>query len=98
MIYTVGHRENYLAAMEKRSPDPLFKKGKAGEPDDPDYYAGGIAFETVEAANAYLEQSNHIEDWAVFGLACTWNNTYPDPRGRYGYLIVEDTPIVGLIE
>lgn len=99
-IYTVGHKANYLKAMQDNHPDLIQKTGRSQDllPDDPNYYTGGIAFKTAVEAYNFLVEIDRVGIWGVFVLACDWSNTYPDPSGKPRQYIIEDTYIVALWE
>lgn len=73
MIYTVGHTANYNKALDT---NPHVRKLGREHPNMPPDFAGGIAFQTIEEANAYLIEIGMEDVWSVFTLDCQWDNTY----------------------
>lgn len=99
MIYTIGHKVNYLNAIEKHG--TIQKLGKKPPGDDPDYpngYPGGYAFRTLEDARRGLVEEDKHGTWAIFGIDADWEqDTEPSNDGWYHHLI-RDADIVPLNE
>ena len=69
MIYTIGHRESYLANIARYG--TIHKRGLfVGE--DGKLYLGGIVFRTREDAAQFIER-HPDHGWAVFGLLADWD-------------------------
>lgn len=65
MRYTLGHRINYLAAMEHHG---VIEKAE-----------GGICFPSIDAAWLFLttyQGGIHVEHWTFFGLRCDFDGQY----------------------
>lgn len=95
MVYTVGNRGQYKKLLAQT--DGNVKKvgvRLVGSKSYPQGYGGGYAFQTIEDAQRFLDEHGY-DDYAVFGLQTTWDNTYPTPDGWWHYL-VEDAAIVDI--
>lgn len=80
-FYTVGHRENYRAAIAQHG-EILKQKG-------------GYAFHRFELACQFLEEHSHVEDWAIWelhGFADEDMEVSTNPSEYWG-LINRDIPI-----
>jgi hypothetical protein len=97
MIYTIGHKENYLAAIAERG--TVHKIGKR-EPNMraeiyPNGYPGGYAFLTIEDAQRRIVEEGKVGEWDVFGLEADWeSDTEPAPNGWWHNLLFDAALIV----
>lgn len=64
MVYTVGHTENYKAAIAANG--VIQKTGKR------EGYQGGIIFQNVEDAKRYLDETGNADIWSVWGVDAEW--------------------------
>lgn len=97
MIYTIGHRVNYLKAMQEvgGSIRKLGKRGSGEHTDFPMGYPGGFAFQTIEEAQRAIEEHDKLGEWGVFGLEADWEiDTEPSPDGWWHNLLRDATIIV----
>ncbi len=93
MIYTIGHAENYKAAIAKTgSIQKLGRDHKGGHlPKD---YPGGYAFKSWRDAIRRIEEAYSESGFAVFGMKADWDkDTAPSPNGWWHNLI-NDSEIV----
>lgn len=89
MIYTVGHKENYEAAIKQHG-----QITKIGERVD---YAGGIVFESQGDAERYLQETGNQDEWCVWGVdADLVMDTYSEKDSWRCYLLF-DADIIPLI-
>ena len=70
-IYTIGHEGHYDDALARSQATPITKRGPYLQADGTQYY-GGYAFETVAAAQAYIEKLGKGGEWAVYEMDATW--------------------------
>lgn len=76
MIYTVGHKENYLKSFKDYG--RLIKVGRQAN------YTGGIVFRTREAAEKFIEEAYPNRGFAVFSVDAKWEeDTYPQEESRF---------------
>lgn len=108
MIYTIGHKENYMKSYRQHEAEGvhLQKLGKrlSGAVDTypngktqsyPDGYEGGYAFETYEDALRGLAEENPQGTWTVFGLDARWGiDTQPSISGWWHNLLVDSDIIL----
>jgi len=86
MLYTIGHKASYdeYLATDK-TPMKMGKRGalRGGAP-----YLGGAVFLTKAEAEAFIKNTpRHNDDFAVYGLATTAENTWQVPDEPYRRLI-----------
>lgn len=96
MIYTIGHKRNYLKAIDDSPDGKIIKIGKR-QPciDYPQGYEGGYAFRSIEDAKKRIDEAYSRSGFDVFGLMTTWENTEPSKDGWWNNLI-DDAGIVSL--
>ena len=88
MIYTVGNRAHYLAAIAREG--TVFKTGRH------DNYPGGYAVQTIEDAERLIVEQGQVGVWGVFGLLADWEtDTEPSKDGWWHDLLI-DAPVVVL--
>ena len=97
MLYTVGDKQSYDAALERRRAEhkPLNKRGKfnAGDvPDFPEDYGGGVVFLSVDQALSYIKG---YTGYHVYGVLTDQKNTWWDNHARQ-YRLVADAEIVAI--
>jgi len=82
MIYTIGHRLNYLKAIANTL-GIIEKTGrKESCKEFPNGYCGGIVFKTIEEAIQCIDDC-YNEKYAVFGLDADWEkDTYQNEEIR----------------
>lgn len=77
MLYTVGHRANYLQAIEDSKEGFIEKLGRL-QPGEcgqfPDGYAGGCVAQTIEDARRIIQEcfADRAAEFAVFGIDAQW--------------------------
>lgn len=83
MIYTIGHRENYLKAIAIYG---TILKG-----------IGGYAFQTFEDASRRIEELKKQKEWVVWGLDANWEtDTQPDEDGGWWRVLARTSHIIPL--
>ena len=88
MIYTVGHRDNYLRAIAESQDGYIEKTGRQSG------YNGGCAFRTIEDARRALDEFNQ-PSWCVWGLDAKWNwDTEPSLSGAWWHDLLVTSRIV----
>lgn len=100
MIYTCGHRQNYLDAIAQSKQGVIQKTGRRlpGDEHFTHGYDGGCAFQSIDDAQRYINEQGDPETWTVFGLDADWNaDTTPGADGWWHYLL-HDADIVVLGE
>lgn len=99
MIYTIGHRENYLKNIERYGTIQKLGRLAPGVDDRyPEGYPGGYAFKTLEDAQRGLIEENPSGTWAVFGIEADWDqDTAPDSDGWW-HSLLKDADIIVLPE
>lgn len=81
-IYTIGNRESYENAFHNSGIGGVFKMGR----NVAEKYEGGIVFQTVEDAQAYIEES-FLGKYSIYAVAASWNaDTYTHEDGHH-YLL-----------
>ncbi len=85
MIFTIGHKLNYEEIFNDISV-PI----KLGKTDD---YGGGIAFRSIEEANAYILSNCSNSDYVCYGLDCKWDNTYWSEPHQH-FCIINNTRLI----
>lgn len=74
-IYTVGNEQDYDAALAASVVDghatPITKRGPWLQPDG-SQYLGGCVFESVHAAQAFIDRIGKTGEWAVYELDAAW--------------------------
>lgn len=83
MVYTVGPARTYKAKLEVWG--NLSKVGRT------ENYKGGCAFQTIEAAQRFIQEKMPQEPskYAVFGLEANWEtDTEPSEDDWWNYLLV----------
>jgi hypothetical protein len=97
VIYTVGHKANYLQAIADSDEGCIQKVGKTddlnGQP-----YPGGYALRTYEDAQRLLEEVGHVDDWAVFGLDADWEQDTEPSQDGWWHNLLRDAWIIVLEE
>lgn len=95
MIYTIGHKENYLKAIADSPDGKIHKVGKC-EPCErfPQGYEGGYAFLSIEDAQKRINEAYPERGFAVFGLLASWEDTEPNPNGWWHNLLKDSEIIV----
>lgn len=84
MIYTIGHRTNYLKAIAEHGE---ILKAK-----------GGYAFKTIEDAMRRREEEGQVDVWAVWQVDADWElHTEPVPYGWW-HLLTRDSAIIGEVQ
>lgn len=94
MLYTVGHTELYLDFIDSEENPEKIGRDTHIELNQPEY-KGGIAFETVQEAKEYLILVEKEDEWSVFGLDCTTDNTYYLDLDNT-YRIIKNTRLIKL--
>ena len=98
MIYTLGHKENYLKILKEtpgaKKLGPRPEGNTVTENGEP--YAGGIAFETVTDALRWREENNKLS-WSPFELDGDWSDVYWDEENKH-FRINRDLVILGEAE
>lgn len=90
MLYTVGHRENYLRAISESPNGIIQKTGKhAG-------YGGGIVFKSYEDASRFMNKDSTPKTWCIWGLIANWEtDTEPDPHPEaWWHVLLTNSDIV----
>lgn len=87
MLFTVGHKKNYLDAIKNSENGIILKIGKNKD------YEGGCVFLTREEADNYLVKEGEKE-WCVWGLKTTIDNTVENDKGYRNLL--NDCEIINL--
>lgn len=93
MIYTIGHRDNYLKAIAKTGTIWKLGKHEPGE-DYPDGYPGGYAFQSIEDAQRRIDEAYPEHGFAIFGLSATWEDTEPSKDGWWNNLLTDAEIVV----
>lgn len=100
MIYTIGHEESYLRAVDE---GPIVKNGKATIQEQKEKwehplgfdYPGGYAFRTYEDAKKRINEAYPNRGFCVFGLNADWEtDTYSS--GEWWNNLLNDVEIVVL--
>lgn len=90
MIYTIGHKENYLKSIAANG--SIQKLGRRNPGDDdrfPEGYEGGYAFQSTEDAQRRIDEAYPERGFEVFGLLTNWDNTEPSKNGWWNNLITD---------
>jgi hypothetical protein len=96
LIYTIGNKKNYMAAIAEYG--AVYKTGRGDYPGSPNY-PGGYAFKTAEDAQRRIDEAYPERGFAVFGLNADWvANTEPNPAGGWWHNLLIDAEIVVLSE
>jgi hypothetical protein len=96
MIYTIGHKENYLKAISDSPTGTILKLGRCDANENfPQGYCGGYAFKTMEEAQKRIDEAHSNEGFIIFGLQSSWDNTVPSNIGWWNNLI-DDSEIIVL--
>lgn len=83
MIYTIGHKANYLAAIMQHG---VIQKA-----------AGGYAFKTEEDAQRRIEEVRQQGNWVIWGVDGDWDtHTELAPDGWWR-LLIEPRSIIPLV-
>lgn len=99
MIYTIGHKENYLAAIREHGAIQKLGRRPPGFFDDyPDGYPGGYAFKTIEDAKRGLVEEDEHVTWAVFGLEAEWERDTTPAKDGWWHELLNDANIIVLFE
>lgn len=97
MIYTIGHRENYLKEMSRRAANylnPMTKTGRGfwgGE-----YYHGGYAFKTIEDAQRRINEAHKDAGYAVFGIDADWERDTVRADDGWWHLLLKHAVVLKL--
>lgn len=96
MIYTIGHKENYLKAIAQEG--VIYKTGKipVGDSECPDGYPGGYAFHTFEDAQRGLQEEDKHNKWTIFGLDAQWGIDTQQATDGWWHNLLKDAPIIVL--
>jgi hypothetical protein len=102
MIYTIGHKTNYLKAIAENG--QISKTGYTTMATQRKYwsepmwldedYEGGYAFKTQEDAQRRINEAYLDRGFGVFGLDADWSDTYS--KGDYWNYLVESAWIIVL--
>ncbi len=96
MIYTVGHKANYLKAIAESEEGRIYKVGRTDDLDGQPY-PGGCAFKSLEDAQRMLKENGHTSDWAIWGIDADWeNDTAPNQGGGWWHDLLRDAWIIPL--
>lgn len=83
MIYTIGHRANYLANLSESETGQIVK------------LAGGYAFRTREDAERRIVEEEKVGVWDIFGLDADWDrDTEPSPTGGWWHNLLVKARII----
>lgn len=93
MIYTIGNRENYLAAISDSG--KIQKVGRHTQTDGT-LYPGGYAFQTIEAAQQRIAEEGQVGKWSVFGLDAEWDSDTEQAVDGWWHNLLVDADIVVL--
>jgi len=87
MIYTVGHKENYLKYYKEHG--QVTKRGKD------ETYNGGIAFLTEEDAYRWIREKHFENKFAVFEMDADWDiDTIAGDEPWWHYLLNDASIII----
>lgn len=93
MIFTIGNRVSYLAAIKENGTIQKLGRGDCPEPD----YPGGYAFMTAEDAQQRIDEAYSDRGFAVFGIMADWETgTYPNPEGGWWHNLLVHAEIIVL--
>lgn len=99
MIYTIGDRDNYLAAIQRDGIIQKLGKKQPGEhPDYPDGYPGGYAFQTLDDALRGLREEDQSGRWTVFGMDANWEQDTEPDQGHWWHSLKKEADIIVLPE
>lgn len=90
MIYTIGHKDSYLAAIAEHG--VIEKSGRS------ETYPGGYAFRTAEDAQRRIDEAHVCEGLAVFGLEADWETDTVQSAEGWWHDLLRDAVIVVLDE
>ena len=99
MIYTIGHKTNYLAAIQREGVIQKVGKRLPGEdPNYPDGYPGGYAFRTLEDAARGLLEEDKSGKWGIFGMDADWERDTELADDGWWHHLLKDADIIVLPE
>lgn len=98
MIYTIGHRENYLKAIQEHGVIQKLGRRLPDARNDffPDGYPGGYAFQTYEDAQRGLAEEDKHGTWCIWGLDADWERDTAPAKDGWWHNLIKDADIIPL--
>lgn len=107
MIYTIGYKEGYDAAIAASPTRFIFKAGRASVEQQREFweedswldkdYPGGYAFKTKEDAERRIAEAYQGQGFGVYRLMAIWEvDTGPDIDGGWWHNLLIDRPLCAL--